>query len=892
MKLYHFKQFKNATSRVANFVILALMCFSIVSTALAAVQDGFGYSPADVIKAPLEYNISADGFSSFPAQISKGALSKFSGGVFDGTYLWLIPCNARAVVRVNTSTGAMTGYGNWPEGFAHQGNYKFRSGVFDKNGGLWLIPFHADRVVHLDTATGQMTSYSAWPQGVSGSETAKFIGGVYHNGAIYMVPAASKSVVSLDTATGQMTAYSNWPGGLAVDALKFSGGLLRGDDLWMIPLSSNQVVKMNLATGAMTGYGGFPDGIGTYDVEKFSGAVGDNLGNLWLVPNSARVLVKLSTASGVMTGYSNFPAEVPAGQANKFAGGAFDGKSIWLAPSDATALVSIDTNTGAMTAFSNFPEDYSTGAAGKSAGASFDGDSLWLVPHHANQLVRFSKAREADLTADTATRVFTPGQVEISVSGHSKLEYFRLKTNDSTAVSADNYTALYNSAPADGKSVLTGSSKLFASTNGLYWLRITMPDGSASVKNVKIDNIYTPCLKIAGYDSGRQLYNQSLSLPHGLPLEADGSLVANPGLGYMEIRVEGKAVEGYNLSGASSVQVLLDDLKYLTAPGNTVEFKYIKALTSKPEVRPPKPDTPDIPTPVEPPKPPVTPVLPEFITPILPNETPPEQTPSTPQPENSKKDGPHSAPAVEHSDPAGENLVTYTLTNIAYSDSAAGYCFKITDYPAPGMRLVSGQIPAFELGGGVTYTILCKTPGSQVNKVLAEGISAASPYKLNNPSREIWSEITLYFGNVPVGFGKGAQITYTFAAGNTKAANTYETTWDISDAAKTTPLSRLNHAAMLLQAKMEAASPEERVELAALLEHALVVINDPYASVQDIQNALAQCGEALDDTPTLESGPQKTWWQWILLIAPFIFALVSLFFSVLALLRRKRKKGE
>ena len=655
---------------------------------------------------------------------------------------------------------------------------------------------------------------------------------------------------------------------------------------------------MNLATGAMTGYGSFPDGIGTYDVEKFSGAVGDNLGNLWLVPNSAKVLVKLSTASGVMTGYNTFPAEVPVSQANKFAGGAFDGKNIWLAPSDATALVRIDANTGTMTAFSNFPDGYSSGAAGKSAGASFDGNSLWLVPHHANQLVKFSKAQEATLTANTSTRVFAPNKVEIGTSGHVKLEYFRLKTSDSTAVSADNYTLLYNSAPAEAKSVLTGSDKLFANVNGLYWLRITMPGGSASVKSIKIDNIYTPCLKIAGYYAGQQLYNQPLSLPHGLPLEADGSLIENPSLGYMEIRVDGKAVEGYAISGASSKPVLLDNMKYLTAPGNTIAFNYVKS--NNPSTPKPQPPVPEIKPPAEPPKLPVAPpALPEFPPPLLPNTSPPEQAPNEQAPgalqsENSKKDGPHNAPAVEHSDPvSGDNLVTYTLTNIAYSDSATGYSFKITDYPATGMRLVSGQIPAFELGDGITYTILCNTREMPVNKVLAAGVSAATPYRLDNPGREIWTEITLYFSRVPVGFGKGAQITYTFAAGDAKTGNTYETTWDISDATKTNTLSRLDESLTLLRAKIENASPEERIELAAILEHVLAVINDPYASAQDIQNALAQCNQAVSgNAPLLENNPPKNCWQWILLISPFALAVIFLCYAIYMFLRnRKRKKA-
>ena len=376
-------------SLLRALIFLTIFASAHSSAAAFFGQDGLGNSNITIDAQPISENITMHGYADFPS--GAGEFGKFSGGVFDGQYIWMIPMNSRVVVRLNPSNGSMASYSDWPAGFNGNEEYKFRSGVHDGQGNIWMIPFGASSVIKFDTASGAMTAYNNWPNGIA-SNTSKFVGGVFHNGGLFMVPCGANAVVRLDAATGAMTTYDSWPAGLMLDGLTFFGGVKDGENLWMIPNLANMVVKMNLATGEMTGYGGFPAGIGAYDREKFCGGVPDGSGGLWMIPNHATSLVKVNMTSGVMTGYSAFPEGVTASRQNKFGGGSFDGRDIWLSPMSGSSLVRVDPASGTMTGYTNFPDGYSALATTKSAGSVFDGSNLWLIPYSANRVVQVSNA--------------------------------------------------------------------------------------------------------------------------------------------------------------------------------------------------------------------------------------------------------------------------------------------------------------------------------------------------------------------------------------------------------------------------------------------------------------------------------------------------------------------
>ncbi|NLH01467.1 MAG: hypothetical protein GX488_06160 [Clostridiales bacterium] len=106
-------------SRILSMILTLLMLVTIVlpHNALAANvynQDGFGYSgqiAENAINTPTMI-----GYDNWPSDFTKDNFA-FSGGVFDGTNIWMIPYNADRVIKIDTSTGLMTGYNSWPAGF-------------------------------------------------------------------------------------------------------------------------------------------------------------------------------------------------------------------------------------------------------------------------------------------------------------------------------------------------------------------------------------------------------------------------------------------------------------------------------------------------------------------------------------------------------------------------------------------------------------------------------------------------------------------------------------------------------------------------------------------------------------------------------------------------------
>ena len=878
-------------ARPASGLILALLY--IITAHAQPFQDGLGNSYSGAPGSHLGQAVTMHGFSDFPAGVvTSGAKAsgKFSGAVYDGTYIWLIPMNAKTVVRVNPVTGAMTGYNNWPAGFNSAGEYKFRSGIYDGAGNIWLIPFAASSLVRLNTATGEMTAYSNWPDSTIADSYGKFIGGVYQNGGIYMIPYGAGGVVKFDVSNSNMTSYSGWPADFMLTGVKFAGGVLHNGSLFMIPSDSNMLVKMNLSTGAMTGYSGFPAGIGAYDMEKFFGGVPDNLGNLWLVPNSAKKLVRVNLSSGAMTGY-DIPG-LPADQSSKFAGGAFDGKYIWLAPMNVAALVRIDPATGSAEAFTNFPQGYNAAAPLKSAGAAFDGASLWLVPHNAGQLVRVSTAAGAELSISASGRIFAPAMVTVHAQGESVtgLKYLRLKTNAPAIKSLDDFTVKYQSANPDSKG--TGQSGFTAAANGMYWVCVTFSDGTSTLKSVKIDNIYTPRLTVTGTCGDTVLYREPLAIPHGLPLEADGTLVVNPSLGYQQVSVSARPVEGYIVADGSTISILLDSVDI-----TEIQFEYTPANTgdtpppaTKPPAKQPGTAKPEAEAPTETPTlppvlqiPPLNPGLPtEFLPPVNNADTTDPATEPATNPDFVKTEGGYARPPAVTADPAtNAKLVTYTLADISHTDSVDGYGFRIIDTPSDQLLLRHGSIPAFTGGQGLTYTILYKTDAHSAYRVLAAGVPADLAYEFDSIGRVV--EISILFDRVPPGFAVGNQILYTFEILAEGYTNSYGVIWHKTQV-HAPQLSQLGAVIAQLEAlKASTTDPILLSGIEAQLAYATAIYGDPYATQEQIAAAIADSDSVLESNTNKPGGINL----WALL--PSIASCLMLILALILIIIRKRK---
>ena len=99
--------------------------------------------------------------------------------------------------------------------------------------------------------------------------------------------------------------------------------------------------------------------------------------------------------------------------------------------------------------------------------------------------------------------------------------------------------------------------------------------------------------------------------------------------------------------------------------------------------------------------------------------------------------------------------------------------FAIIDLPSLGLNFQSGSIPAFNNGSGVTYDIRYMITGSNEWRTHTTNVDASRPFtfSLPQPGNLHYTNIGLFFGNVPAGFGLGNEIVYTFIVGDGAPSN-------------------------------------------------------------------------------------------------------------------------
>lgn len=391
---------------VMVFAMLAKSTSSAVVPPFNFTSDGLGFSTLQGGCAkPAAPTFSL--LSNWPPGLTGVGQLAFTGGVFDGKAPWLVPYNADRVVRIDPSSGNMTGYSNWPGGF-NKSNQAFIGGVFAYSS-IWLVPSNANQVIRMSLSTGDMTVYHNWPAGLTGLGNGAFAGGVFDGTSIWLVPYNANQVVRIDPATGVMTVYSGWPAGFVKGSGAFIGVVLARNAIWLVPYNADRVIRMNLSTGGMTGYSDWPSGF-IAGRGAFAGGVFDGT-YIWLVPFNADRVIRLYPSTG-MTGYRIWPAGFTKGS-GAFVGGVFDGFSIWLVSHNADRVIRIDPSTGNMTGYPL--STVSTSAA--FYGAAFNGTSMWLVPHNAGQALRLDLAKGCHPTSTPSlSRTATELSKTVSIS--------------------------------------------------------------------------------------------------------------------------------------------------------------------------------------------------------------------------------------------------------------------------------------------------------------------------------------------------------------------------------------------------------------------------------------------------------------------------------------------
>ncbi len=206
----------------------------------------------------------------------------------------MIPSYADSVVKIDIGTGRMARYNQWPDGFA-KGGYAFSGGVFDGRY-IWMVPANADSVIALDTLSGEMKRYNAWPQGHAMVEYA-FSGGVFDGRYVWMVPYYSEQVIRIDSETGEMTGHHRRPEELGKVEYAFAGAVFDGQAIWMVPLNADRVIKIDKDTSEAAELHDWPQGFHK-GVNAFAGGVFDG-DCIWMIPSYADRVLKISSYSSM-----------------------------------------------------------------------------------------------------------------------------------------------------------------------------------------------------------------------------------------------------------------------------------------------------------------------------------------------------------------------------------------------------------------------------------------------------------------------------------------------------------------------------------------------------------------------------------------------------------------
>ncbi|MGG4144945.1 Ig-like domain-containing protein [Paenibacillus algorifonticola] len=453
-----------------------------------------------------------EGYTAWPSGFSRSSSNPdFLSGVFDGQNIWMIPYGADRVIKVDKDTGVMTGYSDWPSGFILPSTVtnpnpmirpqpNFSGGVFDGQN-IWMVPAGANYVIKINKDTGAMTGYNNWPsdvqlpsQGVSTPNgfilNNNFNGGIFDGQSMWMVPNGADRVVKIDTDTGAMTSYSDWPSGFTKDFTSsqgFNGGIFDGQNIWLVPNGADRVIKIDKDTGVMTGYDNWPSSLPSGS--KRSTGVFDGQ-SIWLLPGALMdQIVKLDTDTGAMTAFNNWPSTTMLGMV-PFNGGVFDGESIWMMPSTANQVVKLGEVNVPVTGVTVSPATLTLTAEGNTATVT-----ATVSPSNAtNKKVTWTSSNPlvATVDEDGVVTPLTAGTVTITATTEDGSE---TATSTVTINEADVLVTGVTVSPATLTLTAGGSTGTLTagvSPSNATNKKVTWTSSDPSVATVDEDGVVTP----------------------------------------------------------------------------------------------------------------------------------------------------------------------------------------------------------------------------------------------------------------------------------------------------------------------------------------------------------------------------------------------------------------
>ena len=297
-------------------------------------------------------------WAQFDVRAELGFAPGFSGAVFDGRFVTLVPrSSSPLVVRYDTTRtfGDKASWDSFDPTSLDAAAVGFAGGVFDGKFVYFVPQEHAIVLRHDASAAAQ----SGWQKfdlaPLQLGTLSAFWGGVFDGRGITLAPEGDGVAVRFDT-TGSFTSASSWS--------KFDAGALRNGETYQAGAFDGRYVFMGpgAAEGIVCRYdsqAGFTDGAAwkLFDMNALSPKLGLFQGAAfdgrfaYFTPvgttNGAknRLLVRYDTTKPFEAGPSWSMTDTSLANAGPFSSSAFDGQYVYFAPSADTTLARFRTRS-------------------------------------------------------------------------------------------------------------------------------------------------------------------------------------------------------------------------------------------------------------------------------------------------------------------------------------------------------------------------------------------------------------------------------------------------------------------------------------------------------------------------------------------------------------------
>ena len=302
----------------------------------------------------------------------------FEGAVFDERYVYFVPNNNGVLLRYDTTASffASTSYAafNTQVQAVSSNSSTFSGGVFDGRY-VYFIPNNAGLITRYDT-TGSFlaaSGFSVFDTGANvNSHSIGFMGGAFDGRYIYFSPSASDVITRYDT-TAPFAASTSYVTLTLASSVGRGGAVFDGRYLYFIPYGAsgaNGTLLRYDTTGSFllsTSYLSFDTSTNVNSNSRgFIGGLFDGR-YIYLVPNSNGVTTRFDTTQNfsASTAYSSLDTQNVNSLSQSFFGAVFDGRYIYFIPNGNTSPF------GQVTRIDAYPGPQATAIAASQAPNGF-----------------------------------------------------------------------------------------------------------------------------------------------------------------------------------------------------------------------------------------------------------------------------------------------------------------------------------------------------------------------------------------------------------------------------------------------------------------------------------------------------------------------------------------